>query len=110
MLPLILGFVLGGATILFALQNPDIVALSFLTWSFESSLAMLILLAVGIGVLLGMLFAVPSIMRRGRYVKSLRRDNKELATRIDELEKWNADTVAHYEAHGAAQPTGVIRP
>ena len=44
-LSLILGFLLGAAALLFALQNTAIVALSFLGWQFESSLAVVIILA-----------------------------------------------------------------
>jgi uncharacterized integral membrane protein len=103
MLPLILGFVLGAATIIFALQNTDIVSLTFLGWQFESSLALLILLASSIGLLLGMLFSLPSLIRRSFDIRNLRRENQGLRDEADTLRKWNTDTVAHYEARSNAQ-------
>jgi lipopolysaccharide assembly protein A len=101
---LLLGFILGAATIIFALQNPAIVSLTFLQWGFQSSLAMLILLATGVGILLGILFSIPGMLRRGAAIRTLRRENRQLAKQADDLEKWNAETVAHYETFGATQP------
>lgn len=102
MLPLVLGFFIGAATIIFALQNPALVSLNFLGWGFESPLAAVILLATGIGMLLGILFSFPSLIKKSYSVHTLRKENEGLRDEADTLRKWNADTVAHYESRTAA--------
>ena len=98
MLPLILGFILGAGTIIFALQNPALVSLNFLGWGFESPLAAVILLATGIGMLLGILFSFPALIKKSFTIRTLRKENQGLRDEADTLRKWNADTVAHYES------------
>lgn len=96
--PLLLGFVLGAGVILFALQNPSIVALTFLGWQFESSLALLIILAVAAGALLGVLFAVPGLIRKSFRIRALRKENRKLFDENESLRKWGDETTAHYDA------------
>lgn len=97
-LPLLLGFVLGAGAIIFALQNTSVVALTFLGWQFQSSLAMLIILATIAGALLGILFSLPSIIGRSLRVRALRKENKALREEAEELRKWGEETTAHYDA------------
>ena len=101
MLPLILGFLLGVTTIIFALQNPAMVSLTFLQWGFESSLAAVILLATGSGLILGVLFSLPSLIRKSLVIRSLRKENQGLRDESDTLQQWNEQTVAHYEGRAA---------
>lgn len=103
MLPLVLGFLLGAATIIFALQNPTMVSLTFLGWGFDSSLAAVIMLATAIGGILGILFSIPSIIQKSLHVRSLRKENEGLRDETATLHKWNEETVAHYESRVAAQ-------
>ena len=51
--------------ILFALQNSYAVSVGFLVWQFYGSLALILLLTLAIGVLIGLLVTVPTIVRRG---------------------------------------------
>jgi lipopolysaccharide assembly protein A len=110
MLPLIFGFILGVATIIFALQNPAAVSLNFLQWGFESSLAAVILLTAGIGLILGILFSLPSIIRRSLTIRSLRKENQSLRADTETLQQWNEQTVAHYENHAAVTAPQDTRP
>lgn len=81
-LSLILGFVLGIAALLFALQNTAVVALSFLGYQFESSLALLVLIALATGVVLSLLVSIPSAIRDGLKIMNLKRENKKLQEQI----------------------------
>ena len=81
-LSLILGFLLGAAALLFAIQNTDVVALTFLGWSFESSLALLTLITFAAGITVALLVSLPSAIRDGLRIMGLKRENKKLA---DEL-------------------------
>lgn len=88
---LILGFILGAVTIIFALQNTEIVELSFFSWQFASPLALVIILATSIGGLLGILAAVPGSIQKSFIIRRLNKDNQRL---------WN-------EAEASRQATAV---
>ncbi|MES2225370.1 MAG: LapA family protein [Patescibacteria group bacterium] len=95
---LILGFVLGAAAIIFALQNNEMVALSFLGWQFESSLALVIILATAVGTLLGVLLSVPSIIRRSFAIMSLKRANRGLHDEAQTLRDMHEQDEAKLQA------------
>jgi len=82
-LSLIVGFVLGAAAIVFALQNTAVVALSFLGWEFQSSLALLVLITLGVGILISLLVSIPSLISTTLRIMGLKKENKKL---VQELE------------------------
>lgn len=84
---LILGFLLGAAALLFALQNTAVVALSFLGWQFESSLALLILMAFAAGIVVSLLVSIPSAVKDSLKIMSVRKENRKL---MDELAECRA--------------------
>lgn len=55
----------------FAVQNPGIITVQFLHLSASTSLLMVIVVAFGIGVLVGFLGGVPTSLRKGRRVREL---------------------------------------
>jgi len=55
----------------FAVQNPGIITVQFLHLSASTSLLVVIVVAFGIGVLVGFLGGVPASLRRGRRVREL---------------------------------------
>lgn len=78
----------------FALQNNVPVTVNFLLWRFDSSLAMVLLLAVALGAIIVALLTTPSTVRgqlRGRrqtkHIEDLERDCERLRVRIAELER-----------------------
>lgn len=89
-LSLLLGFLLGAAALLFALQNTGVTALTFLGWQFESSLALLILIAFASGALTALLVSLPSALRDGFRIMRLKRENKTL---VDEITRLRTDGV-----------------
>ncbi|HRH55540.1 MAG TPA: LapA family protein [Candidatus Paceibacterota bacterium] len=99
-LSLILGFLLGAAALLFAIQNTAVVALTFLGWSFESSLALLTLIAFATGIIVALLVSLPSAIRDGFRIMGLKRENKKLA---DELVSTRTETTVVVE-----EPTPVL--
>ena len=82
--PLIIGFVLGAAVIVFALQNTAVVALMFLGWQFESSLALLVLITFAAGVLISLLVSIPSALKDGFRIMGLKKENRKLAAELEE--------------------------
>lgn len=86
-LSLIVGFLLGAAAILFALQNTAVVALTFLGWQFESSLALLVLIALMVGVVISFLVSIPSAVKDSFRIMGLKKENKGLR---DELNAYRS--------------------
>jgi uncharacterized integral membrane protein len=73
MVAILLVIVLAVAVI-FSVQNASPVALSFLAWHFEASLAVVILLTLVIGMILGMaILSLSRLMRSMRKKKELKK-------------------------------------
>jgi uncharacterized integral membrane protein len=68
---LLIVVVLLGVVASFAIQNPGIITVQFLHLSASTSLLVVIVVAFGIGVLVGFLGGVPASLRRGRRVREL---------------------------------------
>ena len=58
--------------ILFALQNSWSISVSFLIWRFYGSLALILLVTLALGILIGLLVTAPSLIKRG-WVSSRRK-------------------------------------
>lgn len=82
-LSLIVGFVLGAAAIVFVLQNTTVVALTFLGWQFETSLAILVLIALAVGVLFSLLVSLPSAIIDSFRLSHLEKQNQKLAGEVE---------------------------
>ena len=89
-LALILGFLLGAAAILFILQNTEVVALTFLQWQFETSVAFVVILSILVGVILALLLTLPGAIGSSFRMRKLRKHNEALA-REAESHKQAAD-------------------
>lgn len=80
---LILALVLATLVAIFAVQNPTNVTISFLVWSFESSVVVLILVSAGVGALLAALISLPQTLKAKRRLKESERQVQRLAGQID---------------------------
>ena len=90
---LIVGIALAIGVVGFALQNNVPVTVSMALWSFDGSLALVLLLAMGLGVLIAGLLSSPSMIksqwtssRLRSQVSRLEQDKIALERRIVELE------------------------
>ncbi|SEL26459.1 LapA family protein [Nitrosovibrio tenuis] len=91
---LILGIVVAIAAVAFALQNNAPVTVALGIWSFDSSLAMVLLLALGIGAMIAVSLSWPSMIknvwagsRLRRQVNQLQDDKAMLEQRVVQLEE-----------------------
>ncbi len=84
---LILAAIIAVAIALFAIQNATPVVVSFLLWRFESSLAVVIILAITAGIAITWLITIPSRIRRRRELGEKSRRVEELERRVKELEE-----------------------
>lgn len=80
---IILALVIALGTVLFALQNTTRVVINFFGWQFQDSLALVLLITLAMGVLVGLLVAVPSIVRRSLKISG---HKKQVQNREYELQ------------------------
>lgn len=90
---LIFGIVFAIGSVTFALQNNVPVTVTFAVWRFDSSLAMVLLLALGLGAIIAALLSSPTVIRGKWNVSRLRRqlasleeEKVVLERRVSELE------------------------
>jgi len=90
---LILGIVFAIGAVSFALQNDVAVTIVFGFWRYDSSLPVVLLVALGLGALIAGLVSAPSVIkgqwagaRLRRQVASLQDDRALLERRVRELE------------------------
>lgn len=98
-LMLIFGILFAIGSVTFALQNNIPVTVTFAIWRFESSLAMVLLLALGLGATIAALLSSPTVIRGQWTASRLRRqlagleeDKAALERRISQLENELART------------------
>lgn len=80
---LIGGLIIGGAVVAFALQNTAIVTVALFSWSFESSLSLIIILAIASGALVSFLWLFPSNIKKGFQISSLKKQNIKLENELN---------------------------
>lgn len=73
-LVLVILVLLMGIVAVFAIQNPGIVTLNFFNYYAETSILVVIIVAFGVGVLVGFLPGIPSAFRRKRRIRELEAD------------------------------------
>ena len=86
-LALILGIAFTIGAVMFALQNTAAVSVSFVLWRFDSSLAVVLLLAMGLGVLIAGLVSSPTVIRGQWAGARLRREVAEIGQQKQALER-----------------------
>jgi uncharacterized integral membrane protein len=73
LLTLILALVFAIMAVIFASQNPTVVTISLYGYRVEGSLALIILISVGIGVIIGALIMTPGAIKRAFELRNHRR-------------------------------------
>jgi lipopolysaccharide assembly protein A len=87
MIFLLIGLILGALAVIFALQNIAVITVTFLAWQLEGSLAVILLLAMLTGLLVGILLSLPSAIRSKFQIASLRKNNISMKEKVVSLEK-----------------------
>src|SRR4051812_16490273 len=90
-IPLVVGVLLGAFSVVFALQNTQVVSVSFFAWHLEGSLALILMAALVMGVIIALLLVLPESI--GSYFK-YRRLVKGHANLSEELRKQKELTVS----------------
>jgi len=75
--------ILALVSVVFAVQNSGVITVSFLAWQVDASLALILMITLVTGVLIGYLVGLPSVWKRGAETRQLRRQ-------VDDLQKATA--------------------
>lgn len=97
----ILGLVLGGVAVIFALQNTAVITVSFISWNFSGSLSVILSLAVLSGILATLLIILPESVSNYFKYRALKKENERL---LEDLRKQKELTVFVKET----PPTDVV--
>ncbi|MDP1524292.1 MAG: LapA family protein [Rhodocyclaceae bacterium] len=92
-LGLIIGIVFAIGAVVFAMQNTTVVTVTLGFWNFEGSLALVLLVAMGVGALIAGLVSSPAMIRRqwsvahlGRQLADEKRSNEALRKELDQAQ------------------------
>jgi len=81
---IIVGAILAILLAVFVLQNNVAVAVSFLFWRFESTLALVLLFSLAVGVITVVLVTIPANWRRRGTLSRQRKELTELQNKLEE--------------------------
>ncbi len=114
---LILALAIAIIAVIFALQNTAVVTISFLVWKVTGSLSLVLLVTLAIGVLIGVLFLLPSAIKTTLQASGQRKQlgtlEKELAeskTQVQRLTDEKAKLVKAAETAAATPPPAPPSP
>jgi lipopolysaccharide assembly protein A len=79
----IFGLLLGAVMVVFVLQNTMPVSVAFFGWHFDSSLALILILAILGGMLVSALVSLPEIINKNFKLSRLARENRQLASELE---------------------------
>jgi uncharacterized integral membrane protein len=71
---------------IFAVQNIDAVDITFITWRLSGSLALVLIITLILGILIGVMIMMPSAFRRRLQISGLRKQIQRLGSQVESLE------------------------
>ena len=86
----IIGLVMAILAILFAFQNAAVVAISFGVWQFEQSLAIILIVTLGLGIIISLLLSLPTILKRGWQNTKYKKKIADLQGQLESQNKTNS--------------------
>ncbi len=90
---LIVALIIAIVAVVIALENPLLVTMSFFGYGVQGSLAAFVLLGVGVGVVIGILVMLPSVLKGAFTVSRHRKQIKTLEKVISEQKKVTVEEV-----------------
>ncbi len=82
---IIVGLMMAILAVLFAFQNAVVVTINFGAWQLEQSLAIVLIVTLGLGIIISMLLSLPTIMKRGWQNSRQKNKIAELQTRLKSI-------------------------
>ena len=77
--------------VIFAIQNAEVVEVKFIAWEFATSLALIIMVSMALGGLLGLLSSIPGRWKSMSKVSSLKKEIADLKESMEEAAKAKAE-------------------
>ena len=90
---LIFGVILGALSVIFILENTSIVTITFLSWQFEGSLALILMLTLVSGIIITLLLLLPSYIRDTFYLSALEKHKNGIDGELVETKRKLADVM-----------------
>ena len=81
---LIIVLIIAIVAVVFAVQNTATVSIAFLAWQSDGSLALVLLIALAIGAIIGLLVVSPALVRRGLRISKQKKKIAELDVKLQE--------------------------
>ncbi len=81
---LIIGLLLGGLVVIFALQNMTEITVTFLVWQFQGSLALILVLAAVAGMIIYGFLSMPESVKKYFVISKLQKDKAALKDEVEE--------------------------
>ena len=81
---LIIAFLVAIIAVVFALQNTVTVPVHFLFWQSEGTIALVLLITLALGSLVGLLVLSPALLKRRMEISKLKKNSAELEKTIEE--------------------------
>lgn len=107
---LIFGLAIAFLAILFAIQNTEVVSISFLFWETEGSLALILFIALAAGALITYLVTAPGQVRRRMNISSQRKQITDLERQLSDSQEENTQLKDELAQIEAAQQEEVSQP
>ncbi len=92
------GLAIAFLAILFALQNTNLVTINLLGLQYQQSLALVLLLTLAIGVIVGLLVSIPAVIRRGWRVSRFQKQTDTLSGLLQDTEQQVATETQRVQA------------
>ena len=87
------GAILGALSVIFILENTSIVTITFLSWQFEGSLALILMLTLICGIIITLLLLLPSYIRDTFYMSALEKHKNGVDGELVETKRKLADVM-----------------
>jgi diguanylate cyclase (GGDEF)-like protein len=95
---IVLALAIAFLAVLFALQNQAVVAISLFVWTFDEPLAVVLLVTLVLGVLIGLLVSIPSLIRRNWSIARQKKQIEGLEYQMQQHQtELGAIAVSHQE-------------
>ena len=86
----IIGLIMAILAILFAFQNATVVSISFGVWELEQSLAIILIVTLGLGIIISLLLSLPTILKRGWQVAGYKKKIADLQSHLESQSKLSS--------------------
>lgn len=86
----IIGILLGAVSVIFALQNIEVITVTFFSWHLTGSLAVILLFAIATGILITILMLLPEFIKNYFQYRSLKKENELLREELRKQKELTA--------------------